>query len=510
MQNPQISKTHAFPYLFILLLSLCLSGCDIQSDNTGSLNSQPLRLATLNDNETIDLEQLSLADQIKLYNLRFQLNELTLSATREQIEQQYQLGDAITWLPPEPITPSIQIKEQPSWTWATPTNTASSSTATYVDIACSYASRPCADIVNQLQDWMPVLKSNVEFRYYDLPQGYHRFGIETAAVVSCLSGNAKQQFTDYLWQQQGQLDMAKITGAIDLYSPNPDETYQCMSSNDTLNYVRSRIENLNKLGLSLTPTIAINGQYVSRGYELRHLFTELISTPQLTTMETESDVKWLHSWTPPNADQNWALVEYQGQVLRVTPGVKLGDYWVAGIQASGLSLVKHHQIAWISSPTTFANASTPNGLNDDLMNISPSADDTQDQLASEEDPRSEDRGNMEHKARYEALISELKAVPLPQHWLEEQLMRQEELEASLFLTEAKVEGKSLVKLNHNEIDNFYTSLGMKPGDVIMRVNDQWIHEGNNVLFQSLSNEERVTISVMRKGLPVHLAFETQP
>jgi len=75
MQNPQISKTHAFPYLFILLLSLCLSGCDIQSDNTGSLNSQPLRLATLNDNETIDLEQLSLADQIKLYNLRFQLNE---------------------------------------------------------------------------------------------------------------------------------------------------------------------------------------------------------------------------------------------------------------------------------------------------------------------------------------------------------------------------------------------------------------------------------------------------
>ena len=46
-----------------------------------------------------------------------------------------------------------------------------------------------------------------------------------------------------------------------------------------------------------------------------------------------------------------------------------------------------------------------------------------------------------------------------------------------------------------------------PGDVIMRVNDDWIHEESNTLFQSLANEEKVTISVMRKGLPVHLAFE---
>jgi type II secretory pathway component PulC len=47
---------------------------------------------------------------------------------------------------------------------------------------------------------------------------------------------------------------------------------------------------------------------------------------------------------------------------------------------------------------------------------------------------------------------------------------------------------------------------MQAGDVIVRVNNEWIHEDNNVLFQTLSNDKNVDISIMRNGFPVHFSF----
>ena len=493
--------------LTTLILSTLITGCDWRPDLSMASDADSNKLATLNHTQHIETADLSTSDQIKLYNLKYQLNELTLSATRENIEKHHNSDDLITWLPAIPEAPEVSIDIEPSWMIEQQAEQTDTATIT-IDLACTYASRPCTEIINQIDEWRPILQQSYTIRYFDLPQNYHRLGVESAAVVSCLNGDAKKNMQTFLWQRQGQVDMAALTGAIDLYSSDPSETYQCMSSNETLKQVQGNIQYLKELGLNLTPTVIINGKYVSRGYEQRELFSQLFSALKFETMDTSPQVEWIQSWTTPEKKQNWALVEHQGQILRVTTGVNLGDYWIAGITENGLSLVKNNQIASLSGAAASIAANEPH-QESNATSLYAYANDQEDDTTNNTGDQKENFTPSNHKERYEHVISQLKAVPLPQDWLEEQLMRQSELEESLHLTESQIEGKSLVKLNRDEIDDFYTSLGMKPGDVIVRVNDEWIHEENNTLFQTFANEEKVTISVMRKGLPVHFAFEAQ-
>ena len=69
-----------------------------------------------------------------------------------------------------------------------------------------------------------------------------------------------------------------------------------------------------------------------------------------------------------------------------------------------------------------------------------------------------------------------------------------------------VEGLHLIKLKDIDDQRFYSSLGLKSGDVIMRVNDEWVHEAQNNLFAVLSDEQEVSLVLMRRGLPVHLRY----
>jgi len=197
--------------------------------------------------------------------------------------------------------------------------------------------------------------------------------------------------------------------------------------------------------------------------------------------------------------------------MRVTPGDKLGDGFIAHITEDNLSVIINGELVWLNkepNKPSLATVSSNNEISDLQIDV---AKTRQDEKAQETDVLAESQDldqeePMNDQERFERMIKTVKTQPLPEQWLEQQLMRQTELEESLNLTENKMEGKSLVKLNDQDIDGFYTSLGMLPGDVILRVNDQWIHEENNSLFQSLASEEEVKVSVMRNGLPVHFSF----
>jgi len=98
-------------------------------------------------------------------------------------------------------------------------------------------------------------------------------------------------------------------------------------------------------------------------------------------------------------------------------------------------------------------------------------------------------------------------MTLSQDWLQTQLINQSELEKRFYNAEHVVEGHHLIKLAGIDNDRFYTTLGIKSGDVLMRVNDQWVHEHQNPLWDSLAREQSVSIILMRKGLPVRYDYK---
>ena len=62
-----------------------------------------------------------------------------------------------------------------------------------------------------------------------------------------------------------------------------------------------------------------------------------------------------------------------------------------------------------------------------------------------------------------------------------------------------VDGYRLLKLEQVPPGSLYELLGLQPGDVIVMVNEQPIHEGDNPLWDALDREPEVRVRVMRRG-----------
>jgi type II secretory pathway component PulC len=493
----------------LLLPVLFITGCSDSNDFAKTQNTENV-LASINQTNTIKRHDLPMADQIKLFNSEFQLHQLTLASLRETIERKHNPNDQLMWQLTPPTAPQLPLNLEPSWQ-QTFNPAANSESALSLDIMCSYASRPCGDIMNALEEFSKYSQQMINVKFYDYWQPYHKNAMQAAAAVYCSQGQAKTQLQQALWLRQGNINMQQLTSNIDVYNhqtKRAGEIYSCMQSNDTIGFLQNNHKSLQQLGVRQTPSMLINGQYVSRGHEVSKLFNSLYPSMNLAIEQGDREVTWLQSWLAVQTNQNisthynWAILEHSGQVLRLGKGSNVGDLYLAQIEKERIVFYKHGRLLSFGKPPLQPLVNQADTQQD--MNTDQQYTQTSDSVQESHDTEIDDS---DHKARYERAISNVKPQSLPQSWLEEQLMRQSELEESLFHTDGKIDGKALVKLDKENIDEFYSSLGMMPGDVIMRVNDDWIHEESNTLFQSLANEEKVTISVMRKGLPVHLAFE---
>ena len=106
--------------------------------------------------------------------------------------------------------------------------------------------------------------------------------------------------------------------------------------------------------------------------------------------------------------------------------------------------------------------------------------------------------------------SELKAtgnMRLSKEWLNPHLNNKDELQKHFHVAEHQVEGAHLLKLNGIERQGFYRTLGLQEGDVVLRVNQEWVHDQHNPLWQALEHEEDVTLTVMRGGYPVRYDYQ---
>ena len=87
-----------------------------------------------------------------------------------------------------------------------------------------------------------------------------------------------------------------------------------------------------------------------------------------------------------------------------------------------------------------------------------------------------------------------------------QLLNQAQLKKKFKPALHQIGGLHVLKLSGIEENDFYRTLGVYEGDVIMRVNDEWVNEAQNNLFNVLNSEDQVSIILMRKGMPVHLKY----
>ncbi|OZG74649.1 hypothetical protein BTA51_06590 [Hahella sp. CCB-MM4] len=104
-------------------------------------------------------------------------------------------------------------------------------------------------------------------------------------------------------------------------------------------------------------------------------------------------------------------------------------------------------------------------------------------------------------------------IEISRDWLLVQLEQQEQLATRFHSAEHEVEGFRLMRLESVSDMEFFQVLGLQDNDVLLRVGDEWLHEGQNPLWDSLSHlvDEPGSVSLMyfRNGLPQHVMVEVR-
>ena len=93
-------------------------------------------------------------------------------------------------------------------------------------------------------------------------------------------------------------------------------------------------------------------------------------------------------------------------------------------------------------------------------------------------------------------------ITLSRAWLSDQLRNEDTLKAHFYKGDHKPSGFAVLKLGDISGNAFFETLGLKTGDVILQVNGEWVHEGQNGLWTELRYSDDVEIKLMRRGKPV--------
>ncbi len=499
------------------------------------------------DQLQIRTSDLPLSTQIQLYESAMTQFQQTKLAIQQAAKPKQAAVQTITDFVSPPSPPKAHINGTPFWSHK------EGNGRHQIDWVCSYQSANCARLNAALQALLPFLEGGYQLNYYHAPQRFHKFAHQAALGELCISQSEQRRlYRDYLWQQTGNLTPDVIKTGLLQRGLSPQTISTCLTNETLQQGLYEHTHELAEQKLLTQTSLWFNRIYVSQHHwqtELLGLLKPHLAVKPASNTIQDSGLVLNQLWQDPHAQTSWG--QYYDEAAQQPSHIELNQpwpftsrlpvkstAWVYQLSAQHIVLLQGGELLTLAvsqakSKTNDAvvselegdNLHQPSSLDDALVENEQHADSTSDSQQNddqENDLTEKDlaQSNLQesdsdlseaerHRQRYEQAVAAAPLQPLSAQWLDQQLLRQSELEQQLEPTPHEVEGHALLKLNSHEVDSFYQTLGIQPGDVIVRVNDQWIHQGNNPLWDLLQREERVTVSLIRKGLPVHLAFARQ-
>jgi protein-disulfide isomerase len=405
------------------------------------------------DGKKISLHELDEGIKLKLFDLEWARYELRKAALNEYLQtySRKQTPQSINVLltPPEPprlyLTPAQQ-------------NTAlrfedAAEVPVRLSVFCNYQSSHCARMQASYQQLQADYGAQIGFEFYDFPQVFHAQAVSAANAVRCAHDmGVFDAFHKAMWLMQQGLDDAAYLRLAKQLGLDENRFRGCLSAQPHALAIDAHTELAKSFGFNQVPVTLVNGLYLSgpKPLEVFHYFIDLElarqGNPAATVVTGHQSEN--RSASPPFEEDSESQLSSEGAAERQ-----------AGQGSADMPL-----------------------LPEDMPG--------QDEL--EYTPR--------------PVVPALGEIPLSRDWIEDQLMQQAELESHFHAAEHEVEGVRLTKLKGVAESEFYQTLGLQEGDVLMRINEQWVHEAQNDLFEFLETGDTVAVVLVRKGLPVHLVY----
>lgn len=477
-----------------LILLFFLSAC--------SQPEAPLYLAAQGKNQ-LRATQFSAQDKIALYQLHWQefltLRDLLQNWSITQNPQQL-----ISSTLQIPAAPQIEYALKPDWV------AGGAQAGLKIQLFCTLVSEPCKRIYQELLQFMPYVQGGMQIQFYESWQPFHKFALEAATAMACVPAQQQADLRQFMLSENV-LTPERLDASAALLRFDPVAFKQCRSDIDLRQRFMAQRLAIQNAGLDKPPVLLINSHYLSQADGERlyaYLQSAMPAAGRLKPMP-ELAVKNMYPLSP--AELSFADVVFRGKKQRWSLYQCQDGWCLHQLNAEGLVFFKAGEF-YSPQQEGGVTVSQPSLVIQNTPAENASAEDTGQNTAA--DITAENEGPLvpaddDHATRVRQVLNATPASPLSRVWLEQQLNRQSELEKNFISADLEVEGNHLLKLKPGETDSFYTQLGMQPGDVVMRVNNEWVHDGYNTLWEALRSAERVEISLMRRGLPVHLVYAVQ-
>ncbi|USD20417.1 thioredoxin domain-containing protein [Microbulbifer variabilis] len=497
-------------WLILLVIFTCVVSSCVEEEKEGLRSPKPgvgsevvARIGrnniTLQDlDNDLQLVFYDIAEQ--KYNLRLaRLNalvngEANFSSKRDDIEIYLKL--------PEP--PRIQLPESSKFIRG------NQDAPVTLEMYCSYQSPHCKTIQPVIRRLLEVYKGWVRQTHFDFPLKFHREGIQAASAARCAAVQNKfWEYHDALYVLTPEFDSDTYLQLAKQLQLDIHLFEDCLSSDSPKDSVVGSRDHALDLGLKNVPVIFINGLYLKgvRNFEQYAFWVD----KELQSMGIKSKEKYRWKDSETIADRNLPATRLPLMLLGVSESTVEGkskaliavkeasaEYFSAGQKISdNILLLRLH--------SNFAVIESRGGLEKLPLKGREGAE----VLLTYTHGQSE-----ELKRRIEQplgpgtrkLIASSGVLTLGQAWLSRHLEQRQALEAKFTEAELEVEGHHLMRLEGVADNEFFTALGFQENDVLLRVNDSWVHSGQNKLWDALSSGQLIDVVFMRKGLPQRIQY----
>ncbi|WP_444921498.1 thioredoxin domain-containing protein [Microbulbifer sp. CnH-101-G] len=471
------------------------------------IQSSSYEAAARIDGRVITLQELDSTLELALYDIAEQEYELRLNKLNAWIDKEN--GNIAS---SKKIEILLTTPEPPRITLPTASQDPRGSREAPVTLAvfCSFESPHCKAIQPVIRRLMSTYKGWVSQVHFDFPLKFHREGIRAGTAARCAADQGRfWEYHDALYVLTPEIDGDTYFQLIGQLQLDAQKFEMCLSSNTPK---ASVLENRNwalGLGLKNVPVVFINGLYLKgpRKFEQYAYWIE----KELRSMGINPKETYVWKDDEIIDDRDLPITGLPLTLLGVSESsVKskskaliqikeaVAKYYNVGQELlAGASLLRLH--------SSYAVIESKEGLEKLPLKGKGGTDVLQTHSYEQ---------NAELKRRIEQplgpgsrqLIASSGVLTLGQSWLSKQLEQREVLEAKFIEAELEVEGHHLMRLEGITNNEFFTALGFQENDVLMRVNDSWVHSGQNNLWDALTSGQIIDVAFMRKGLPQRIQY----
>lgn len=498
-------------WILVLLFPL-LSACSPESPaKRSSVNpsdsATAVEVVAQVGDEMIRSDEVDAPLQLALHDLAMAAYELRFKRLQALVEERRaaQGGDAqVNWRLPHPQPPRVPIPVAGRAIWGNP------QAPVKLAVFCSFQSVHCAQARPVYRRLLEEYAGYVALVPLDLPLHFHREGRAAAIAARCAGAQgARWAYADGLYAHAQQLDKLHYQQLAVQLELDPSRFSACMEGEVPQGVTEDRVL-AQALGLRSVPVTFINGLYI-KGARSFEYFAEWIdrelvrlgidaSSPHVDAARFQPAGQDIVDTALPltlEGTQLSSVAEHSSAFIRGESGAAR-RYQPGDTVMPGVTLLSVAQEAVMLEHNNRRERLRLQGRAGDTVSV-PLTDTTPrdaETMRRIEQPDGETR----------RLVPASGVLPLGQAWLEQQLQNRAALERKFVEAELEVDGHKLLRLEGIADSEFFAALGLEEGDVVVRVNDSWVHSGENQLWDALTSGQKVDVTFMRNGLPQRLQY----